>query len=305
MRILWLVLLPALLAAQTSVIFDTDMGNDCDDAQAQAILHALETRKEIRLLAITVTKDQPLAAAMCERIADYYKYPGIPVGLVRDGKTKDVGKFLGKLNLKPKASYDDALDVLEKTLRAQPDNSVVVIMVGFSTNMARLLERPGGKDLIAKKVKWMSAMAGAFPSGKKEYNVYIDIPAARKVFADWPTPIVFSGFEIGLALKYPAVSIIEDYMHTPNNPAVEAYKLYEKFPHDRPTWDLTSVLYAARPNRGYFGLSGPGDVSVDDEGKTIFKPNPKANRRYLTLDAVQAAKTLEALMLLSSQPFRQ
>src|SRR5215468_1903966 len=41
------------------VIFDTDMGNDVDDALALAMLHALESRGECRLLAVTVTKDNP------------------------------------------------------------------------------------------------------------------------------------------------------------------------------------------------------------------------------------------------------
>jgi hypothetical protein len=33
-------------------------------------------------------------------------------------------------------------------------------------------------------------MAGHFPSGQPEYNVKTDIPAARKVFDEWPTPIL-------------------------------------------------------------------------------------------------------------------
>ena len=30
-----------------------------------------------------------------------------------------------------------------------------------------------------------------------------------------------------------------------------------KMPYDRPTWDLTSVLYAVRPEGGYFGVCRP------------------------------------------------
>jgi inosine-uridine nucleoside N-ribohydrolase len=43
------------------IVFDTDMGNDIDDAVALAVLHALESRGEAKLLAVTLTKDNPLA----------------------------------------------------------------------------------------------------------------------------------------------------------------------------------------------------------------------------------------------------
>jgi len=39
----------AVVFAQAPVIFDTDMGNDIDDALALALLHALETRGDAGL----------------------------------------------------------------------------------------------------------------------------------------------------------------------------------------------------------------------------------------------------------------
>ncbi len=58
--------------------------------------------------------------------------------------------------------------------------------------------------------------------------------------------MVWSGFEIGLALPYPHVSIERDYAYVKHHPLAEAYYAYIPPPHDRPTWDLTSVLYAVR-----------------------------------------------------------
>ena len=43
--------------AAVNIIFDTDMGNDVDDALALAMLHAFQTRHEVNLLAVTITKD--------------------------------------------------------------------------------------------------------------------------------------------------------------------------------------------------------------------------------------------------------
>ena len=41
-----------------------------------------------------------------------------------------------------------------------------------------------------------------------------DIPAATKLFATWPTDIYISGFEVGEAILYPAVSIENDFPRT-------------------------------------------------------------------------------------------
>src|SRR5216110_1108418 len=71
------------------VIFDTDMGNDVDDAIALAVLHALESRGESRLLAVTVTKDEPYAAPYVDIVNTFYRRPDIPIGVTRSGVTPE------------------------------------------------------------------------------------------------------------------------------------------------------------------------------------------------------------------------
>jgi inosine-uridine nucleoside N-ribohydrolase len=136
----------------------------------------------------------------------------------------------------------------------------------------------------------------------KEYNVFTDLEAAKRVFNDWPTPVVVSGFEIGRSIKFPAASIERDFSYVRHHPLREAYGLYQKMPYDRETWDLTAVLYAVRPDRGYFGLSEPGRVDVDAAEITQFRPDPKGPHRYLTVNAEQVARVREALVQLASQP---
>lgn len=135
-----------------------------------------------------------------------------------------------------------------------------------------------------------------------EYNVVQDIPAAKKIAADWPTPIVWSGYEIGIAIRYPAVSIERDFRYVAHHPVSEAYVLYNPPPHNRPTWDLTSVLHVVRPDRAYFGLSEPGRVIVEDDGGTRFEPGPNGPHRYLTADAEQCIRATELFAALCSQP---
>jgi inosine-uridine nucleoside N-ribohydrolase len=321
MVLLRLVLAAALLSAGTvaaaspvRLIFDTDIGNDVDDALALAMIHALESRGEAKLLAVTVSKDNKYAAPFVDVANTFYGRGGIPIGVVRNGKTPEDspmirvpaerrnpdGSYVYPHRLTDGARAPDAVAVLRRVLEKEDDGSVVIVMVGFSTNLARLLS--ADPDLVKRKVRLLSAMAGWFPVGEPEYNVKTDIPAARQVFRDWPSPIVFSGFEIGQAMLFPAASIEHDFAWVPNHPVAEAYRNYMPMPYDRPVWDLTAVLYAVRPDRNYFSLSAPGTVDVDEQGRTVFTAAPDGRRRYLILGEQQKARTLEALILLASQP---
>jgi hypothetical protein len=129
-----------------------------------------------------------------------------------------------------------------------------------------------------------------------------DIPAAQKLAREWPAPIVWSGFEIGIAVPYPARSIERDFGYVAHHPAAEAYYLYQPPPHERPTWDLTSTLYAVFSDRGYFTLSAPGRVSVENDGFTRFTPGAEGRDRFLILNDAQAVRIKEALVQLVSEP---
>ena len=297
------------------LIFDTDIGNDIDDALALAMIHNLADRGEVDLLAVTVCKDNPWAAVYVDVVDRFYGRPDIPIGAVRDGKTpedgyvrtvaerKVDGKFVYPRKLKSGADAPEAVSLLRRVLAAQPDGSVVVVSVGFMTNLARLLDSPADKDLVKRKVRLYVMMAGAFgPSPAPEYNVHVDAESARRVFEQWPTPIVASGFEVGEAILYPAESIERDYSYVANHPIAEAYRVYAKMPYDRPTWDLTAVLYAVRPDRGYFGLSEPGRISLDEKNVTRFAPEPGRLHRYLTVNPEQSARVREAQIWMASAP---
>lgn len=307
------------------LIFDTDMGNDIDDALALGVIHALQSRGECELLAVTLSKDNEFAAPYVDLVNTFYGRGAIPIGVVKGGKTPEDSKYIrlpseavdeqGKQRyphaLRSGKNAPEAVGVIRKVLAAQPDASVVIVVVGFSTNLARLLESPAdaispmtGRELVARKCRLLSMMAGMFGDQKrmKEYNVHSDLEASKKVFADWPTPLVTSGFEIGQAIKYPATSILRDYRYVQHHPLREAYELYQKMPYDRETWDLTAVLYAVRPERGYFGLSEPGTIRVDEQALTQFGAAEKGPHRYLTVTPDQIARVREALVELASQP---
>lgn len=324
-------LLPGLLAWGTAMaaepvglIYDTDICGDCDDVLALGMIHAMQSRGDCRLLAVTISADHEKAAPFVSAVNTFYGRGDVPIGVVGEGGVRVDSRFLKLVDQKDDGEYryphdrseaPSAVAVLRKTLAAQPDNSVVIAQVGFSTNLARLLESKGdehsplsGPELVKAKVRFLSIMAGAFQlidgsTRHGEYNVIKDVESCAKLVKGWPTEVIFSGYEIGIALPYPATSIERDYGYVKHHPLAEAYILYNPPPHNRPTWDLTSVLYGVHPDRDYFDLSKPGDVTVTDEGYTEFEESAEGKSRYLILrDEAQKARVLEALVQLSSQP---
>lgn len=321
--LLFLRSIGASSAAQpVKLIFDTDMGNDVDDLMALCMIHSLQKRGACELLAVTVTKDHPQAAAFVDAVNTFYGYPDTPIGVVRDGAAKEAGKFnllADEKNADGSARYPhdlrsgadapEAVALIKKVLAAQPDGSVVIAQVGFFTNLARLLDDAEGRALAARKVRLLSIMAGAFQTvdwntRHLEYNVKLDVPAAQKLAKQWPTPVVWSGYEIGVAAAFPHAVIERDLDYLPHHPLKEAYYLYNPPPHDRPTWDPTAVLYAVLPDRGYFDLSPPGAVEVEDDAATLLRPSRdgKGRHRYLAMRPEQAARVREAIVQLSVEP---
>ncbi|MCM8529197.1 MAG: nucleoside hydrolase [Lentisphaeraceae bacterium] len=308
------------------IIFDTDMGNDVDDALALSMIHALKARNELEVLAITITKDNPHAASYIDAVNTHYGNPNIPIGIVKNGPTKDDGKFIKiaseKVDGKLKYPHDltmgkeipDATKVLRKALASQPDNSVVIVQVGFSTNVSRLLDSKGddisplsGIELVNKKVKYLSAMFGLFRitpnmhnKDYREYNVYVDLPSSKNLLEKWPKDIIFSGFEIGENLHFPRKVVDQEFNYVKDHIVKRSFYLYTG--GNRPTWDLTNVLEAARPGYGYFEMSRRGTVSVDQHGNTNFTSSPNGKHRYFVLNEAQKLRIMEALTLLSTQP---
>jgi purine nucleosidase len=308
------------------LIFDTDICGDCDDVLALGMIHALQSRGLCTLLAVTISVDHDLAAPFVDAVNTFYERGDIPIGVVGKGGViekseflslvaeQDSGRFRYRHDLVSNESAKDATALLRATLAGQADHSVVIAQVGFSTNLARLLDSRAdasspltGRELVERKVKLLSLMAGAFQpiEGNRrylEYNIVKDVASARILADRWPTAMVYSGFEIGIALPYPAVSIERDYSYVPHHPLAEAYIRRNPPPHNRPTWDLTSVLYAVLPDRGYFDVCPRGTVTVESDGSTRFDDNPNGKHRYLILRPEQKPRVLEALVQLCSQP---
>ncbi|MFZ5429168.1 MAG: hypothetical protein ACOZDD_02965 [Bacteroidota bacterium] len=78
------------------IIFDTDMGSDCDDAGALALLHAYATLGKAEIIGCIYSSGVvPYGAAVVEAINVYYGRPDIPVGACHGS---EVGDPVDKMN---------------------------------------------------------------------------------------------------------------------------------------------------------------------------------------------------------------
>lgn len=311
----------AVFAAPIRVVFDTDMGNDIDDALALSMLHRFQKEGKAEIAAVLVNKGAPAAPVFCTIQNEYCGSGNIPVGHIADGKTPEPGAFAGKIageknpDGSPKfaipesargGKFPDAVKLARKVLAESEDGGVVYISVGFLTAAARLLESPPdeispltGAELAAKKVKFFSVMGGNFADPKHaEYNIKCDVKSAQIFARLCPSKTYFSGYEVGNKLRFPQ-SMLDEKMR-PGNPVNAAYKLYAEIVnggksdrHDRPSWDLTSVLFVFEPE--LFGVSESGTVSFDGLGRTKFSPSEGGKSAYLKIPEGGAKKILGKL----------
>ncbi|WP_119080502.1 nucleoside hydrolase [Chitinophaga alhagiae] len=306
------------LQAQTGpvpVIFDTDMGNDVDDVLALSMLYTYHKARRADLKAVTISKGHPYAVTFTDLMNRTYGLGHIPLGYVgNNGPTPEPGRYNMQTvkyteEGRPFFTYDstlaekvpEAYKLQRKVLAASPDTSVVMVVVGFSTNIARLLQSGadefsplGGRALVAKKVKALYMMAGMFgPQPFPEYNVVKDIAAARTVFEQWPGRIIASGWEVGSRLHFRARSLSYYYPQLWEHPLVNAYFHYMKMPYNRETWDLTSVLHAIEPERRYFRESAPGTIRIEADGKSVFTESAGGNHRIMLLEEAKIKPVLK------------
>lgn len=315
--ILFLSLVGIHLKAQQNIIFETDMGNDVDDALAIDLLYKYADMGKINLMAVMLNKEGDYPPQFIDLLNTWYGYKRLPIGLCKTdvksivaGKnyTEHVvklqnakGKPLYKRTIKHTDRLPFAVDLYRKLLSKAPDHSITIVSVGFSTNLAQLLTSTAdkyspltGKELVDCKVSRLIMMAGHIENPSyAEYNVVNDIPSCQCVFNQWPTPIYISPFELGQDILYPKKCIQEDLNQ--NHPIVHAYYNYLPKLEDRPTWDLTAVLYAVEPN-SLFNVSQPGIITITPKGYSHFRATPEGKHFYLTASPKQKAGILQAFL---------
>ena len=260
------------------IIFDSDMGPDYDDVGALTMLHAFADSGKAEILATMASNRYELVAPCLNIINTWYGRADIPVGSpkthgVNIGCSQHwtdslVANYTHAINSNDQAQ--DALLLYRKILSSQPDTSVVIVTVGFLTNLNDLLlSKPdpisplNGMELVHKKVKRLVSMAGKFPEGW-EFNVKEDSTSSKYVFDHWPTQIVLSGFEIGEKILT-GKKLISTNLKSPAHMAFKiAIPMSADDKNGRMSWDETAVLTA---------VQGTGENFTEVKGVMIAEPS--------------------------------
>ena len=288
-------------AAPVNIIFDTDMGGDCDDVGALFVLHGAVERGEARLLATMGCISSEAIAPCLDGINTWFGRPEIPVGTLKDAGFLAGPGFPAELvkrfphRFPSSAGYPDALALYRQILAAQPDGSVVIVAVGPLRNLANLLKADAA--LVAKKVKLLHVMGGHYlPHAKQkdaEYNFQKDPASAALVCQKWPTPILFNG-EGGSTSSGRRVT----YEMPEHNPMTMAYAAYPGvgFAGDRLSWDPVSCLVAVRGSAPWYEVVRQGRNVVDAAtGFNTWQPGGEQGHSYLVLKKGSKAAVETAL----------
>lgn len=290
--------------AQRNIIFDTDIGSDCDDAGALAVLHKLADKGEVNILGVIFSSNKnKYGIGVCDAINTYYgrgdlplgQYTGRPVGDSLDHYCKEIAVAQDRYGHNIVDSTTELLTAYKTILEKQPDRSVTILTVGHPHGLFFLLKDASGPALINQKVKEWIAMAYTGNSPLRDWNfgrngaeIYVD-----ELLEQWPTEIYISGAGTEIITgnkKLPS---------TPsNNPVKKAYALWNNaLIHGRSSWDQIAVLFAARPF--YFVTDSHGGLVKNSKSETLWNPhvnNPNHHRIIPRISNSELETIIEDLM---------
>lgn len=267
-----------LSITKKSVILDTDMGPDCDDAGALATLISYAKQYNFDILGICNCTSNRSGMGTIDAICNYCGYPIDNLGqwehpgFMDDASchkyTDDVANAFSQKYKDGTLAVAPSVEFYRRTLSTAPDNGVVIVVIGMLNTLSALLDSQpddisplSGKELIAKKVSALISMAAILPQGR-ECNVLNDYKAAENVFTNWPTAMYLSDFHIGWQI----ITGFDAEHPQPENPLYESYRLWTDGRCFNSSYDLTAVQFAVLGEGEFYGLLDPCRLEFYDEG---------------------------------------
>lgn len=277
-------------AEPVNVILDTDMDSDIDDVAAMGLLHFFADQGEVEILATVSCSSNERSIEVVDAVNTFFNRSEIPVGVPKEGAPKHSWILRGDL-LSEEFPHDanvqnspSAVGLYRKILAGQPDNSVVIITLGYLNNLYDLLisapdqySSLGGAELVAKKVKAYYCMGGSYPADNKipgdvKYGNFRPDPASTAyVVENWPTKLVFTGGgDFAAAIKHGngLKGLAE------NNIVRRAYELAKgdvtkDWSHH--SADILTVWTAIRGTESEFFENTHGYNEIDEYGRNFWK----------------------------------
>lgn len=301
------------------IIFDSDMGPDYDDVGAITLLHALADSGQAKILATIASTKYNGVACVMNVLNTYFNRPGIPVAVPRGNAStlRDPQHWTDTLiakyphSVKGNGDVPDATELYRKILSKQADHSVTIVTVGFLTNLSNLLLSKAdkyssldGRELVKQKVKQLVCMAGRFPAGS-EFNVNQDAVASQNVFTNWPTNILFSGFEIGWKIRVGLPLIHNNAIH--KSPVKDVFSISIPMNVEdsagRMSWDETAVLVAIKGYEPFYHVEY-GRIVVAADGSNTWSTEGKQHAHLVEAVSPEIVRTY-INKLIMHQPVKQ
>ena len=285
------------------------------------MLNGFTAKTEARRISLSVSRPSLASAQLADVVAGFYRGrpvggPGGGVGAISEGMIgMPDGAGAGKRHAARSRrrsrrkspdgtpAYTSAITGLVGTaesavlirnlLLAQHDGNAAIVLAGPATGVVRMLDLYRSGPQIAAKCKQLVVAAGSFPAGPPDATIKSDVAAAKRLFAEWPTPIVAVGSG---GRRRAAVSGREHREGLRVGAGASGRRRLprrsSRCPTTHPASALAAVLYAVHPDDGYFKLSDPGTITVLDDGRTRFTPAAEGKHRYLIVDPAQKERVL-------------
>ncbi len=287
-----------LCEEKRGVIIDTDIGPDCDDAGALAVLFEYLKKYDIPLLGIFNCTTNVYGNAAIRAICEYYGLDEPVLGCNKGAPMLPDDSKYSKAITKAYCKYENsacaaenAQELYTRILSDAAKNSVTIITIGTFTNIAAALN--SDSVLFNEKVHSVISMAGKYPKGK-EFNIEKDPISASAVMEKYRNLHVFSGHEVGKDIMTGFAA------ERAGNPVYDCYRLHcgGELPYLNPSYDLTAVQYAFEGNSSFYSLSKPMSVSVDINGEFSTAKDKFSNKRFIIKEAddEEIADYLNALL---------
>ncbi len=284
------------------IILDTDMGSDCDDAGALALLHRYADLGLAEIIGCIYSSGKvPYGAGITEAINIYYGRPDIPIGAYYGDEVGDpVDKMTAGKLVRDTVAFGHSIihntDAEEQTqlnrrlLSEQENGGITYITIGHTKGLYELLVSGpddisplSGRELIAEKVdRWIALGAlNANNEGNyfvRDWNFFFNetAPYTGYLVENFPAPVYYidAGTDVmtGKSLKYTAPgnivrTVYRDWL----------WEVMEKTLDDqRPSWDLAAVYFAVKGTGDFLVNTGRGRLEFDAERGSRWHPGENA-----------------------------
>lgn len=269
------------------VIFDHDLGPDCDDAGAVSIVAKAHRAGEINCLAITTCINNEYSAYAAAAVTDYLGCDDIPHGWNNERNATGMNVRCCKT---PATNYWNSHGpwpvihhntALLREIFAENGNKkdITFISTGPITTLyclfisgADSISNMTGRELFVNNVSWYMCGGGNFVNtGETEHNFAEDIEATLYVINNLTeVPMTFAGSNVaghiytgGVLASCPDAWVVKGCYY---------YQNYESGNYARNSWDLATVYFGVYGGAGMWQEKKGYNISVYTNGATILSP---------------------------------